>query len=54
MQNRQSQATTVEAGRFLISKRSGFLNEERGRQAVVYMEEVLIVELGFFQLFYYI
>jgi len=28
-----------------MSKRSGFLNEERGRQAVVYMEEVLIMRL---------
>jgi len=34
-----------------ISKRSGFFYGERGRQAVVYMEEVLIVGLYFFQLF---
>jgi len=54
MQIRRSQETSIEAGRFRISKRSSFLNGERVRQAIVYMEELLIVELGFFQLFDYV
>jgi len=45
MQDRRSQTTHIRGGKIQISKRSGFLNGERGRQAVVYMEEVLIVEL---------
>ena len=52
--SRRSQVTTFEARIFEFQKRSGFLKGERGRQAVAYMEEVLIVELGFFQLFCYV
>jgi len=43
MQNRRNQANAFEAGRFKFQKRSGFIKGERGRQAVVYMEGVLIV-----------
>jgi hypothetical protein len=49
--SRQSQATASEAGRFKFQKRSGFLKGERGRQAVVCMEGVLILGLVSFQLF---
>jgi len=48
-QSRQSEITSFEAGRLKIQKRSGFLDEELGRQAVVYMEGVLIVGLVSFQ-----
>ena len=48
-QNSRSQATASEAGRFQFQKRTGFLKGERGRQAVVYMEGVLIVGLVSFQ-----
>jgi len=41
----QSQATTLKVGRFKFQKRRGFHNGERGRQAIVYMEGVLIVKL---------
>jgi len=50
-QSRRSQPTTLGAGRFEFQKRSGFLKGERGRQAVVYMEGVLIVGLVSFHLF---
>jgi len=54
MQNRQNQATAFEAGRFEFQKRSSFLNGERGRHAVVYMEGVMIVGLVSFYLFFYV
>jgi len=44
-QNRRSQATAFEAGRFEFQKRSSFLKRERGRQAIVYKERLLIVGL---------
>jgi len=47
----RSQATALGAGRFEFQKRSGFLKGERGRQAVVYMEGVMIVGLVSFHLF---
>jgi len=47
----QSQATPLKARRFKFQKRSGFLKGQRGRQAVVYIEGVLIVGLVSFQLF---
>jgi len=50
-QSRRSKATAFEAGRFKFQKRSDFLNGERGRQAVVYMEGVLMMGLVSFQLF---
>jgi len=50
-QNRRSKVTALGAGRFKFQKRSGFLKGERGRQAVVYMEGVLIVGLVSFHLF---
>jgi len=48
---RQSQAIVFEAGKFEFQNRSDFLKGERGRQAVVYMEVVLIVGLVSFHLF---
>ena len=50
-QNRRSQATTFEVGRAKFQKRRCFLERECGRQAIVYMEEVLIVGLVSFHLF---
>jgi hypothetical protein len=50
----QSKATAFEAGRFEFEKISGFLNGECGRQAVVYMEGVLIVGLVLFPLIFYV
>ena len=41
-------------GKISNFKEKRFPQWKRGRQAVVYMEEVLVVELGFFQLFYYV
>jgi len=38
-------------GKIRISKRSGLLNGEHGRQAFLYMEGVLIMGLYFFKLF---
>jgi len=40
-----------ERERFKFQRRRSFLNGERGRQAVVYMEGVLIVGLVSFHLF---
>jgi len=50
-QSRRIQAIAFEAGRFKFQKRSDFLNGERERQAVVYMEGALIVGLVSFHLF---
>jgi len=50
--SRRSQATAFEAGRFKFQKRSGFQKGKRGRQAVAYMERVLIVRLVSFHLFH--
>jgi len=47
----RSQATAFDAGRFEFQKRNGFLKGEHGRQAVVYMEGVMIVGLISFHLF---
>jgi len=53
-QNHRSQATVFEAGSFEFQKRSSFLNGERGRQAVGYMEGVLIVGLVSFQVIFFV
>jgi len=51
MQNRRSQATSSEAGRFEFQSQA----TSSGRQVVVFLHgEMLIVGLYFFQLFFYI
>jgi len=49
-QNCRNQATAFEAGRFKFQKRCSLLKGERGREAVVYMEGMLIVGLAYFHL----
>jgi len=53
-QNRRSQPTSFETGRFEFQKRSGFLKGEHGRQVVVYIEGELIVGLVSFQVISYV
>jgi len=52
--NARSQATSIRGGKISNCKEKRFPHWKRGRHAVVYMKEVLIVALGFFQLFYYV
>jgi len=54
MQIGRSQAVTVEEEGIWIQKEVVSLSGRRRGQAVFPMEEVMIMELAFFQLFYYV